>query len=283
VAERSVDVLAPAKINVFLRVLGRRDDGYHDIESLILPVSLSDELSIRDTDGPWQVTAVGHGPLDVPADEPNLVSIAARALGERCGGSRGLEIGVSKRIPVAAGLGGGSADAAATLLALNELWSCRLSREELMAIGAEVGSDIPALVHGGPVVVRGRGDIIEPARVAPTWWVLRPQDFPVSSAAAYGWWDEEGSTGADARTLLEAARVGRVEELAGLLFNDLEPIVVRRHPQVEEAKRALMLAGALDAVMSGSGPTVAGLARDERHAGEIAAAVPGAIPVSAPP
>jgi 4-diphosphocytidyl-2-C-methyl-D-erythritol kinase len=209
--------------------------------------------------------------------------VAANALAKRAGLPVGAAIDLVKRIPVAAGLGGGSADAAATLRVLNELWGCGLSPDDLMAIGADVGSDVPALLLEQPVVVRGRGEVIEPTHVVRTWWVVRPFDFRVSTVDAYRWWDEEGSRGPDPAPLLEAARGGRTEEMAERLFNDLELPVAVRHPQVTRVKEALVRAGALGAVMTGSGPTVAALARTEHHARDVAAAVPGSIPVSAPP
>jgi 4-diphosphocytidyl-2-C-methyl-D-erythritol kinase len=273
---------AYAKVNPFLRVLGKRADGYHDIESLILPVTLADVLTFRKGVGGVRVR-VTKGGAGLPREEDNLIHAAASTLAGRRGVARSAVIQLVKRIPIAAGLGGGSADAAATLLGLNELWGCGLGLEELMEVGAAIGSDVPALVRGGAVMVRGRGETAEGYQTGTTWWVIVPQPFPVSTRDAYGWWDEEGSTGPDPAPLLEAAQAGRLDELAELLFNDLESVVARRHPQVEEAKRALTLAGALGAVMSGSGPTVAGLARDEPHARQVAATVPEAMPVAAPP
>jgi 4-diphosphocytidyl-2-C-methyl-D-erythritol kinase len=277
-------VLAHAKINLFLRVLGRRADGYHDIESLVVPISLSDRVWIHATTELHHLVTVdtgAGGPSLGP--EGNLVSGAAQRLDERSGGRRGWEIGLTKRIPVAAGLGGGSADAAAVLRALNDLWECGLTEAELLEVAADVGSDVPALLRGRPVLMRGRGEILDPVEIGNTWWVLLPQDLEVSTPQAYRWWDEEGSTGPDPGPLLEAAADGRIGDLGALLFNDLEALVARRHSELGEARRALVEAGALGAVMSGSGPTMAALARDEAHARDIADRVPGAIPVSAPP
>jgi 4-diphosphocytidyl-2-C-methyl-D-erythritol kinase len=177
-----------------------------------------------------------------------------------------------KRIPVAAGLGGGSADAAAALLALDELWGCtQHAGEELLAMAAQIGSDVPALLTGGPAaVIRGRGEIVEPVEVPPSWWVLLPLPFPVAVTDAYRWWDEDGGVS------LPAGASGR-------FVNDLEPPVSRRHPEIRDAEERLLAAGATAAIMCGSGPTVAGLADDEAHAERIAEVLPGSIPVSAPP
>lgn len=276
---------AHAKINVFLRVLGRREDGYHDIESLVVPVSLVDTITLRPIeDGARWVVTSGPAAEGVPEGDDNLALQAAEALARRCGTSRGALIEIHKRIPVAAGLGGGSADAAATLLGLNDLWRCRLALEELSEVGAGIGSDVPALLREGPVLIEGRGERVRPVPVTRMWWVLHPQRFPVSTPDAYRWWDEDpGTTGPDPAPVIEAAARGSAEELGPLLFDDLEPGVVRRHPQVARARERLLGAGALGVVMSGSGPTVAALAGDESQAREISRALPGTIAVAAPP
>ena len=276
---------ANAKLNVFLRVLGRRGDGYHELESLVLPISLADGVRVRRADG-LRVTVKGAERLAgaVPAGGLNLALVAALALGDVCERSGGAEIEITKRIPVAGGLGGGSADAAATLLALNELWGCRLDPATLADVGARVGSDVPAMLVGGPVLMRGRGELIAPATVARSWWVIVSFGFGVRSPDAYRWWDEDGaSSGPDPEPLLDAAETGDVEVLGPLLFNDLEPPVFARHPEVAEAKARLLEAGALGAVMSGSGSSVAGLSRDEAHAKEIALGFRGAVVTSGPP
>lgn len=276
---------AHAKINLFLRVLGRRDDGYHDVESLVLPVSLVDTITLRPIeDGARWVVTTGPAAEGVPEGEDNLALQAAEGLAARYGKDRGALIELHKRIPVAAGLGGGSADAAATLLGLNDLWRCRFSLEELSEIGGAVGSDVPALLHEGPVLVEGRGERARPVPVKRTWWVLHPLRFTVSTPDAYRWWDDDpGSTGPEPAPVIDAAGRGSAEEIGPLLFNDLEPGVVRRHPEVARSHERLLAGGALAVLMSGSGPTVAALARDEGHAREISRAVPGTIPVAAPP
>ena len=275
---------AHAKLNVFLRVLGRRADGYHDLESLVLPLSLADTVAVRAADslrvdvrGPERLTAA------VAAGGMNLALVAALALGDGCG-ARGALVEIDKRIPVAAGLGGGSADAAATLHALNGLWGCGFDLETLIDIGARVGSDVPSLLVGGPVLTSGRGERIEGATFAESWWVVVPFDFPTRSPEAYRWWDEDGgATGPEAGALLAAAERGDIGELGRLLYNDLEAPVVARHPEIGRAKQDLLAGGALGAVMSGSGPTVVGLARSELHAQELADGIPGALASSAPP
>ncbi|MEX0754636.1 MAG: 4-(cytidine 5'-diphospho)-2-C-methyl-D-erythritol kinase [Actinomycetota bacterium] len=276
---------APAKLNVFLRIRGARDDGYHDLESLVLPLSLADTVTVASADA-LRVDVGGDDAFTsaVDAGGMNLALVAALALGESCsGGPTGATITIDKRIPVAAGLGGGSADAAAVLLALQSLWGCGLDTETLLEIAARIGSDVPSMVLGGAVVLRGRGERLEPVDVVPTWWCVVPFDFPTRSPDAYRWWDDQGGvTGPDPAPALDAIREGNVGELGRLLHNDLEPVVVARHPVIGRTKEALLDAGALGAVMSGSGPTVVALARTELHATELAGAFPGAITVSAP-
>lgn len=282
-SERVVRREAPAKINVFLRVLGPREDGYHDLESLVVPTSLADVVTVHEADA-LRVDVRGAPALagEVPAGGLNLALVAALALGDACPDAGGAEIVVEKRIPVAAGLGGGSADAAATILALNELWGCDVDEGTLAELGERIGSDVPAMLAAGPVLVCGRGEIVAPAEVSPFHWVLLHFDFGVRSPDAYRWWDEVRSTGPDPGPLLEAAAAGDAEALGPLLFNDLEAAVFARHAVIGEAKGALLAAGALGAVMSGSGSSVVGLARDGVHARELADAFPGALAVSAP-
>jgi 4-diphosphocytidyl-2-C-methyl-D-erythritol kinase len=285
-APRSVGRDAPAKLNVFLRVLGAREDGYHELESLVLPLSLADRVVVTEA---LKLNVVVDAQVDVSegldAGGMNLALVAALAMAEACGGSmRGAEITITKRIPVAAGLGGGSADAAATLVALNELWGCGLDRDVLVSIGEQIGSDVPAMLAGGPVMMRGRGERIVPVHALTTWWVAKPFDFPTRSPDAYRWWDEDGGTvGPDPGVLIAAAEAGNVDLLGHALYNDLEEPVSRRHPGIAEAKQAFLEAGALGAVMSGSGPTVVALARHMGQADRLAEEVPGSFVVSGPP
>ncbi len=290
VVPRVVTRRAHAKINVFLRVLGRRDDGFHDIESVVLPISLHDIVTVSGSgDGGVALSVEGEPELihAVPADTgENLAGRAALALAELAGielSSHGVSLAVHKRIPVAAGLGGGSADAAATLLALDELWGCGLDEGALRELGSTLGADVPALLAGEPVFVRGRGERVTPVHTASTWWVLRPFAFGVSAADAYGWFDDVPATGPDPGVLIAALETGDVELLGDALFDDLQAGVIARHAEVGEAIEAFAGAGALGAVVTGSGPTVAALARHIAHADSLVKVVPGSIVVSGPP
>jgi 4-diphosphocytidyl-2-C-methyl-D-erythritol kinase len=272
----TLTVMAHAKLNVFLRVLGARDDGYHDIETVILPIDLADTVTIE----PAETLAVDG----LPGGTENLAHVAARALAARAGVEPpGAHVRIHKRIPVAAGMGGGSADAAATLRGLNELWACGLGDAELAEVAAAVGADVPGLLAGVAVYADGRGTRVTPVHAATTWWVVKPFDLAVSTPEAYGWWDEDPATGPDAGVLIAALEAGNTDVLGPSVFNDLQRPVVRRHPEVAEAVAMLLEAGALGAVMTGTGPTVVALARHVGHAASVAEAVPGAFLVSGPP
>lgn len=260
---------APAKVNPFLRVLGRRGDGYHEIETLILPITLADGVQAVPADD-LQLTVVGELAAEIPAGEDNLVLRAAQALRKTTGESRGAHLLLSKRVPVGAGLGGGSADAAATLRALDQLWGCGLGIDGLTEVATEVGSDVPGLLHVGPSLALGRGQLVEPVDLPKTWWVLVTQPFAVASSEAYRWWDAGGATGPDPHQVIEALVAGDTERAGAVLFNDLEHSVESGHPEAAEAMKRLLEAGAFGAVMSGSGPTVAGLAGDAVQAEELA-------------
>jgi 4-diphosphocytidyl-2-C-methyl-D-erythritol kinase len=270
-AERGpVSEPAPAKVNPFLRVLGRRDDGFHDVETLVQPVTLADGMQAAPSIGGITLTVTGERAEDVPPGEENLVVVAARALAEKAGVDRGAALLLAKQIFGAAGLGGGSADAAAALRALDRLWGLELGVDGLAPVAASVGSDVPALLPGGPVVARGRGDVVEPVELPPTWWVLVPFTFGISAEDAYGWWDEDGTgRGPDPSPLLDAMRSGDLQEAGRRLSNDLGQGVVRRYPIVGETIEALLKEGALGAIVCGSGPTVAALVRDGFQAEEL--------------
>jgi 4-diphosphocytidyl-2-C-methyl-D-erythritol kinase len=274
---------ARAKLNVFLRVLGRRPDGFHDLESVVLPLELHDLVTVR-REAELRLDVAGPTAAGVPRDEANLVLAAARALAASVGDrGMGAVIELEKHIPVAAGLGGGSADAATTLHALNRLWGCGLDAASLSRIGAEVGSDVPALLANEPVFVSGRGERVTPVHVMTTWWVIKPFAFEVHTADAFAWWDADPATGPDTGVSIAAAETGNAELLGHTLFNDLQAPVVARHPQIGETIEAYLTSGALGAVMTGSGPTVVALASHLFHADQLAEAVAGSIVTSGPP
>ena len=269
----SVTEHACAKVNLFLRVVGRRDDGYHDLDTVLVPISMADTVRVHAFADPGEFRTLSlslevDGPPDlvagVPTDGSNLAFAAALALAERTGTRGFAEIVVTKRIPAAAGLGGGSADAAAVLRALDRLWGTSLPPSELAEVAATVGSDIPALLTGGAVRATGRGEVTVPSPLPSFRWALVTFGFGVRTPDAFGWWDEDGgAAGSSPDEVLAAATTGDPTILGPLLFNDLEEPVGRRHPEVLEAKARLLAAGATSAIMSGSGPSVVGLLDDE--------------------
>jgi len=268
---RTVRIDAPAKVNLFLRVLGRRADGYHDLETAILPISIGDRLEVTGDARPGlprppavslEVTGSPELVAGVPTDASNLALRAANALADRTGVAGIAAIRLDKRVPSAAGLGGGSADAAAALRVLNDLWACGLDDGTLRELAATVGSDVPALLGPGPCFARGRGELVTPLEARPLQWRLVVAPFGVRTADAFRWWDEDGvAPGPQPREVLAAAIEPDERVLGRLLFNDLEEPVARRHPEVRSARERLLDAGAVGAVMCGSGPTVAGLFR----------------------
>ena len=265
---------APAKLNPFLRVLGRRPDGYHELETVLLPLDLADRVEVHARSDPGQfrtlsvsLTVSGDpaAAARVPVDGSKLTVRAAEALARRIGARGFADIHLEKEVPPAAGRGGGSSDAAAVLRALNGLWGAGLDDADLAEVAATLGSDVPALLRAGPVLARGRGERVDEVAAGPLRWALVTFGFGVGAGDAYGWWDADpGSTGPGGEVLAAlrpealASDAGH-ERLAGLLSNDLEGPVASRHPEIGEAKDALFAGGAVGAVMSGSGPSVAGL------------------------
>lgn len=260
-------VIAPAKVNLFLSVGARRGDGLHELVSVMQAVSLADVVSLS------QAPALSVvAPPGVPADGSNLAARAARALAALHGREPDVAIAIDKRIPVAAGLAGGSADAAATLVGLKELWDLRVSRKALEKVGAGLGADVPFCVRGGTAVARGAGeDLAALACPTPVWWVLGVASAPLSTADVYAAFDRLGGGKiGDPYEVADALARADLSRLASSLHNALEPAALSLMPSLSAGRDALLGAGALAAIVSGSGPTWMGLARDEEHAIEVA-------------
>lgn len=272
-----------AKVNFTLEVLGERADGFHALRSLVVPVSLSDTLEITPADSFSSDTGYADD-LCLKAAR-TLHAALARAGGAdwRAGSERAARrpcaIRVVKRIPSGGGLGGGSADAAATLIALNRIWCAGLSDDALAKLGADVGSDVPALVlaqSGVPVVMEGRGEIVRPVPDAARRLDLVLVNPGVFSSTAEVFSKCKFRVTNDASILyniLQALRVGDVDGISAATMNDLEPCAVALHPEIAEAKQALLDAGAVGATMSGSGSTVFGLVRSEDDGHRIASSL----------
>jgi 4-diphosphocytidyl-2-C-methyl-D-erythritol kinase len=280
----------PAKVNLQLSVGPPGGDGYHDLVTVFHALALFDEVTVTsaDTDS---VVVTGEGARSVPADGSNLAARAVTALVDAVGpGVRdapGLAIEIRKRIPVAAGLAGGSADAAGALVACNELWGTGLSHAELGEVAARVGSDVGFVLLGGTAVGLGRGDRVTPALAAGTYhWVLAFADGQLSTPAVYAACDRlrAGRAGGPGQVappqldtaLMAALRSGDPAKLGPLLSNDLQPAAVSLLPRLRQALAAGREHGALGAIVSGSGPTCAFLARDGAHARDLAVALAGA-------
>lgn len=262
---------SPAKVNLTLEVLGKRSDGYHSIRSVICPITLHDTVTFA----PGGRKVVFHGGQGAPRDETNLALRAVRALEQRAGSRRGIEIRIVKRIPIAAGLGGGSSNAATVLRGLNELWDLGFSAAKLEGIGLELGSDVPFFLRGGTCLVGGRGEELEELpRKGRLELVLVSPSVKVASKWAYDHVPAELTRSSGSTSMVKVALAsGRFDLLAPHLANDLEPAVENEHNVVGEAKKRLKAAGALVALMSGSGPTVFGVAADAESADRLAARV----------
>jgi 4-diphosphocytidyl-2-C-methyl-D-erythritol kinase len=245
---------APAKINLCLHVLGRRPDGYHELCMLMQRVGLMDRVTIELTAG--RDIVVECPGLELAEGEQNIARRAACVVLEGVGSSQGVHIRIDKQIPAAAGLGGGSSDAATVLTGLNEMLGAPLPKEQLLREGARLGADVPFFVNGETAWARGVGDILEKASALPrVWYVLVNPGFSVSTAWVYA--NLGLTTTRDVSKLPEFFT--SPGDLAKLLYNDLESVTIGRYPEIALIKRQLLEAGALGALMSGSGPTVFGM------------------------
>ena len=256
-----------AKVNLALEVLGKRDDGYHEIATVLQAVDLFDRLTVD----PAETLSLQTDDPQLPTDEGNLVMRAARLLQKAAGVDRGARLLLHKRIPVAAGLGGGSSDAAAALTGLNGLWGLRWPRPRLQELAVELGMDVPFFLGTGRAVARGRGERLAtlPGGGGYALVLVNPRT-PLSTREVYGrvpaGWHEE-PTGTE--RVIEALQRRNPGVLAAALTNNLERVVEPVLPVIGRMKAALLAAGALGAIMSGSGPTVFGLARSLDHARQI--------------
>jgi 4-diphosphocytidyl-2-C-methyl-D-erythritol kinase len=263
----AVTVRAHAKINLDLRVLGTRADGFHELRTVFQAISLHDTIACIPREGPFAIECATAG---VPLDKTNLIWRAAAALWRslrRPGEVRDMLVRLEKRIPVQGGLGGGSGDAAATLLALSRAWRVPLRPTQLTDVAASLGADVPFFLSGGTALGLGRGDEIYPLADLPRHWiVLLIPGFGVSSAEAFGWYDAERDSSRGQTTREPQQVPGPWPSRAAQMINDLEAPIARHHPEIDQMKAALRRAGALAAAMSGSGSAVFGLFQKRRDA-----------------
>jgi 4-diphosphocytidyl-2-C-methyl-D-erythritol kinase len=268
---KRVQVRAPAKVNLFLRITGKRADGYHLLDSLMVPVSLSDELEIQ-AQGPRSGIVVSCNDPTIPVGEANLAHRAAALLLQEAGAKAEVAINLHKVIPAGSGLGGGSSDAAAVLKGLNDLLALGLKREELSALGTRLGADVPFFISCQPARIGGVGEIVAPIERLPTLWlvVIVPL-FAISTAWAYARFDELPPT-EPSLAVIEPFLTGHWP-LHGLLVNDLERAVLPHYPAIARLKEELLYLGAGGAAMSGSGSAVFGVFQSEEEAQRVSRAV----------
>lgn len=293
---RSYSLVAPAKINLHLEILGDRPDGYHELAMVLQSISLADKIEVRSISTDTIRVQCNHP--EVPLDTTNLAYKAAQLMvsqfPEVHANKGGVEINIDKRIPVAAGLAGGSTDAAAVLVGIDLLWNLGLTHTELEELGEKLGSDVPFCIAGGTAIATGRGEKLSPLPdVAGLYVVLaKYRSLGVSTAWAYQTYRqqfgseyvsdvqslEERSARVHSGPLVSAIAQKDGAKIGSLLHNDLEKVVLPAYPQVSQLREAFQSTGPLGTMMSGSGPTVFAIAQSEAQAQEIQQQVRSAIP-----
>ena len=253
--------IAPAKINIFLRVLNKRADGYHNIFSLMQKVTLCDELIFSPRSKGIVLNCPG---TNLPTNNENLVIRAAKAIFDYCKYSGGMEITLHKKIPVTAGLGGGSSDAATTLMALNKICSFKLKKNELIKIGAKIGADVPFFIFGKSALASGIGDNLKHLRnLPPINFLLIKPPLELSTKMVYENLNLRLTMGKNNYSISRSLVLG---DIVHVLHNDLESVSLQIYPELADLKKMLLRHGALGALMSGSGPTVFGIFRNGKEA-----------------
>ncbi|AFM18913.1 4-diphosphocytidyl-2-C-methyl-D-erythritol kinase [Mycolicibacterium chubuense NBB4] len=280
----SVTVRVPGKVNLYLDVGDRRDDGYHELTTVFHAVSLLDEVTVRTSDM-LTVEVSGEGADSVPTDERNLAWRAAELMAEHVGRAPDVAISIDKTIPVAGGMAGGSADAAAVLVAMNTLWELGVPRRDLHALAAELGSDVPFALHGGTALGTGRGEELATVLARNTFhWVLAFSRGELSTRRVFAEIDRLRASGdrtlpprlESPEPLLAALASGDPAQLAPLLGNDLQPAALSLDSSLRRTLRAGVEAGALAGIVSGSGPTCAFLCASAGAAVDIGTELAGA-------
>lgn len=277
----SVTVRVPGKINLYLAVGDRRGDGYHELTTVFHAVSLVDEVTVRNADV-LSLEFSGEGADQLPVDERNLAWQAAELMGEHVGRAPDVSIAIDKSIPVAGGMAGGSADAAAVLVAINALWELGVPRRDLHTLAAKLGSDVPFALHGGTALGTGRGEELATVLARNTFhWVLAFADGGMSTPGVFDELDRLRDAGSPPRLdepgpVLAALAAGDPEQLAPLMGNELQAAAVSLDPTLRRVLRAGAEAGALAGIVSGSGPTCAFLCRSAPAAVDVGTQLSGA-------
>ena len=267
-----LQLAAHAKINLALDILGKRPDGFHEVAMIMQAVGLHDTVELTGNDGDISLVCDRK---ELPCDRSNLAFRAAELLRQECGVTLGVHIALTKRIPLAAGLAGGSSDAAAVLKGLNVLWNLKLSPQELESLSARLGSDVPFCLWGGTALATGRGEILAPlADFAGHGVVLANPPFQVATAWVYkNYRPDTAFPHPDITGMRESIQCRDYKAVAGGLGNMLESVTMPAHPRIAEMKDAFYQAGASAVLMSGSGPTVFALTPDRESAARLAAKV----------
>ena len=262
-----ISLKAPAKVNLFLEILGKRDDGFHEIETIMQEIDLADSLQFEETQ---EGVTLECNDKNIPANQDNLVCKAANLILEECGIKKGVLINLEKNIPVGAGLGGGSSDAATTLKALNSLWKVGLNNEELMGFAAKLGSDIPFFINGKTALCRGRGELITPVEVRNRmdYIILFPRVHISTETIYKNLKIDLTKKRKDVSFFLDALKYSEVASISKLLFNRLEEIIFATYPDLLQVKSALESFDFCGLSISGSGSAFFGLCND-RHQAEV--------------
>ncbi len=253
-------LLSPAKVNLYLKVFGKRKDGYHDVETLMVPISLYDTLEISITDNGINLSC---SQSDLPEDQENMAYKAAILFLNSIQSNKGVNIHLHKSIPISSGLGGGSSNAASVLLGLNKLLGTNLPKGQLMDLGAQLGADVPFFILQRTAIARGIGNILEEFNNLPKlWFVLVYPEFPVSTEWVY----RNLNLKLTRKKNNSISHKGKAVDVSKLLVNDLETVTITRYPIIEDIKKTLYRRGADGVLMTGSGPTVFGLFFGEKKA-----------------
>lgn len=260
-----IKIRSPGKVNLFLEVLGRRSDGYHEVQTILQTIGLYDEISLREQARGIRISSQA---MDLPKDKENLVHQAAQLLQQEGGVDRGVEIAIDKNIPIASGLGGGSSDAAATLVGLNRLWNLGIAEGDLYRLACRLGTDVPFFLKGGTALATGRGDELTHVSPPGLWLILLVPGFKISTAQAYKSLGlTKGPRGI--KMMMIALRSGNASSIGKALYNRLEEAILPRYPVIGQIKDRLDRVGVAGCLMSGSGPAAFGLVQTREKAFEI--------------
>jgi 4-diphosphocytidyl-2-C-methyl-D-erythritol kinase len=253
---------APAKINLSLDVIRRRNDGYHEVRMVMASIDLADRIECSELPGD-RIILHSSAPY-VPEDDRNFAYQAARLIKEKFGISKGVRLTIQKRIPVAAGLAGGSSDAAATIRAINRLWHLGMSYETMLDLAQQIGSDVAFCIKGGTALATGRGEIISPLpSLPPCWVILVKPAVSVATGQVYREWDHRPAVHPDVDAMIRAIHDQDFDAICALLGNTLEPVTMEKVTEIAKIKAHMHQIGAEGMLMSGSGPTIFALTRYE--------------------